>query len=243
MRDRPISFTSRANVRESSLLVPVVMTLSVLVVLASAILAFYFFPSPELLLPHHDEPGNGRRLVHIAMDDGELVVPAGVVARIKRRTLGSVKKVDLQVPWPYDVNRLPNSPEQARDLKDWVILTFEPRDKLIAPAERFQKIYKVYFDGEPVPGPAGLKRYRFKPNSPYADLELFVSSDPNQPALIRCDLKPSSLGPILCEARVPVSDATMMRYRFAETHLDQWRQIDALSRALLVEFFHPALRK
>jgi len=54
MRERPTSFTSRANVRESSLLVPVVMTLSVLVVLASAILAFYFFPSPELLLPHRD---------------------------------------------------------------------------------------------------------------------------------------------------------------------------------------------
>lgn len=243
MRDRPTSFTSRANVREGSLLVPVVMTLSVLVVLASAILAFYFFPSPELLLPRRDEAGSGQRLVHIALSDGELVVPVGAVARIKRRTLGSVAQVDLQVPWPYDVKRLPDSPEQARDLKDWIILTFEPRDKLIAPDERFAKIYKVYFDGEPLPGPAGLKRYRFKPNSPYADLELFVSSDPNQPALIRCDLKPSSLGPILCEARVPVSDATMMRYRFAQTHLDQWRQIDALSRALLVEFFRPALKK
>jgi len=229
--------------RENSLLVPVVMTLSVLVVLASAILAFYFFPNPELLLPHHDETGSGRRLVQIAIDDGTLVVPYGIVARIKRRTLGSVEQVDLQVPWPYDVNKLPNSPEQARDLKDWVILTFEPRDRLTAPAERFDKIYKVYFDGEPLPGPAGLTRYRFKPNSPYADLELFVSTDPNQPALIRCDLKPSSLGPILCEARVPVSDATMMRYRFAEIHLDQWRQIDALSRALLLEFFRPSLRK
>lgn len=229
--------------RESSLLIPVVMTLSVLVVLASAILAFYFFPSPGLLLPHHDEAGSGRRLVHIAMDDGELVVPAGIVARIQRRTLGSVEQVDLQVPWPYDVNRVPDSPEQARNLKDWIILSFEPRDKLISPAERFQKIYKVYFDGEPLPGPAGLTRYRFKPNSPYADLELFVSHDPNQPALIRCDLQPSSLGPILCEARVPVSDSTMMRYRFAQIHLDKWREIDALSRALLVEFFRPALKK
>ncbi len=238
MRQRPTSFT-RERVRESSLLVPLIMTLAVLVVLASAIMAFYFFPSPELLMPMRTEPGSGHREVHIGLDDGELVVPYGIVARIKRRTLGSVQQVDLQVPWPYDASRLPASPDEARDLSDWIILTFEPRGKLIDPAERLSKIYKVYFDGPPRPGPAGLQRYDFAPNSPYADLELFVSTDPNQPALIRCDLQPSTLGPILCEARVPVSDATMMRYRFAETHIDAWRRIDALSRALLVEFYRP----
>ncbi len=229
--------------RESSLLVPVVMTLSVLVVLASAILAFYFFPSPDLLIPHGGNADGGRHDVRIALDDGELVVPYGIVARIKRRTLGSVEQVDLQVPWPYDAARLPQSPEQARNLSDWIILTFEPREKLIAPAERLEKIYKVYFDGPPSPAPGGLERYRFAPGSPYADLELFVSSDPHQPALIRCDLKPSSLGPTLCEARVPVSDVTMMRYRFAEPHLADWRQIDALARALMVEFYRPATGK
>jgi hypothetical protein len=243
MRHRPKSFTTQPRVRQGSLLVPLIMTLSVLVVLASAILAFYFFPTPELLLPEQYDQNAGRRSVHIALDDGELVVPYSIVARIKRRTLGSVQQVDLQVPWPYDAGRLPASPEEARDLRDWVILTFEPREKLLDPAERLKKIYKVYFAGPPTPGPDGLMRHAFAPTSPYADLELFVSGDANQPALIRCDLKPSSLGPILCEARVAVSQATMMRYRFAQQHLAEWRQIDAQARALLVEFFHPILRK
>ena len=238
MRQRPTSFT-QGRVRESSLLIPLIMTLSVLVVLASAILAFYFFPSPELLMPMRGDRDSGYRQVHIALDDGELVVPYGIVARITRRTLGSVQQVDLQVPWPYDASRLPASPDEARDLSDWIILTFEPRGKLIDPAERFRKIYKVYFAGPPTPGPGGLERYEFAAGSPYADLELFVSTDPNQPALLRCDLKPSSLGPILCEARVAVSDAIMMRYRFAKPHLGEWRRIDALARALLLEYYRP----
>ena len=242
MRQRPTSFT-RERVREGSLLVPLIMTLSVLVVLASAILAFYFFPSPELLMPMRGDRDSGNRQVRIALDDGELVVPYGIVARIDRRTLGSVQQVDLQVPWPYDASKLPTSPDEARDLADWIILTFEPRGKLIDPAERLRKIYKVYFAGPPTPGPGGLERYEFAANSPYADLELFVSNDPNQPALYRCDLKPSSLGPILCETRVPVSDAIMMRYRFAEPHLGEWRRIDALARALLLEYYRPTPRK
>jgi len=230
-------------VHQGSLLVPLIMTLSILVVLAGTILAYYFFPNSELLLHRQASPDSGRRSVRITLDDGELVVPYGIVARVKRRTLGSVQQVDLQVPWPYDAARLPASPEQARDLSDWMILTFQAREKLLDPAERLEKIYKVYFAGPPTPGPGGLQRHAFAAASPYADIELFVSADPYQPALIRCDLKPSSLGPILCEARVPVSGATMMRYRFAQPHLAKWRWIDALARALLVEFFRPALKK
>lgn len=229
--------------REGSLLVPLIMTLSVLVVLASAILAFYFFPAPELLLRGKPDPHTAAHSVRIVLDDGELVVPSSLVARIKRRTLGTVHQVDLQVPWPYNPARLPANAQEARDLSDWMILTFQAREKLLDPAERLEKIYKVYFAGPPTPGPGGLQRHAFAASSPYADLELFVSADPNQPALIRCDLKPSSLGPILCEARVPVSGATMMRYRFAQPHLAEWRQLDALARALLLEFFRPALKK
>lgn len=229
--------------RERSLLMPLIATLSLLVVLGGGILAFYFVPNPELLVRRGSDTIAGRRIVRLALEGGELVVPYGIVARVKRRTLGSIVLVDLQVPWPYDPARLPASPEEARDLADWIILTFEPGLKLLDPPERLEKIYKVYFAGSPVPGPGGLRRHAFASDSPYADLELFVSPDDDGQVIIRCGLKPSSLGPILCEARVPVTEAMSMRYRFAQPHLDEWRQIDALARSLLAQFYRPAPRQ
>jgi hypothetical protein len=229
--------------RERSLVLPVLAALSMLMVLGGGILAFYFVPNPELLLRRGGDSLSGRRLVHLALEGGELVVPYGILARVKRRTLGSIVQVDLQVPWPYEPAKLPASPEEARDLGDWIILSFEPGPPLLDPPERLEKIYTVYFAGPPAAGPGGLKRHAFAADSPYADLELFVSPDDRDPVIIRCDLKPSSLGPILCEARISVSDQLMMRYRFAQPHLGEWRRIDALARSLLTQFYRPAPKR
>jgi len=53
------------------------------------------------------------------------------------------------------------------------------------------------------------------------------------PAVIRCDLKASNLGPILCERELPVTGAITARVRFARTHLEDWQRIEGISTSVI----------
>ncbi len=207
--------------------------------LAGGIIAYYFIPNPDLLFARRNGQPISTEPVRIAFNEGELLVPRNLIARTKRRTpLGGVRQVDLQLPWPY-VPRMPTKrPEEATSLDDHILMTFEPDDGSAAALQRFEKIYPHYFEGEPTQTQYKLTRYSFAAQSPYADLELFVGRLNTRPAFIRCDLKASSLGPILCERTIKITAKTTVRYRFSRSHLPQWKLIDATVTRLVRDMFH-----
>ena len=93
-------------------------------------------------------------------------------------------------------------------------------------------IYSVYLD------PAedkevGLVLKKFKSDSPYTDSELLVAATGE---VIRCDKKPSVLGPIICERFLPVTQGVMARVRFSRQRLGEWKDIDETAQILLKEF-------
>ena len=83
--------------------------------------------------------------------------------------------------------------------QNWVLITLEPREGRTGLEERMDPIYSVYLD--PVESQeAGLVLRKFKTDSPYTDSELLVAPTGE---VIRCDKKPSVLGPIICERFCP----------------------------------------
>jgi hypothetical protein len=230
----------RQQLRERSLGLFILLFLVGFVIFSGVILAYYFLPNPDLLFSsqrNDDRPGN--QLVHISMLGSDFYVPASILRRVKRRVFGSVEQIDVQIPWPYDhLAVISGTVQDTVDFRDWVLITFVPRPDRIPPDERYAVVDKYYFAGPPKEGPNGMLEYAFKPDSPYWDLQLFVdeSSGP-KPAAIRCNLKASSLGPILCEREVQVTAAITARIRFARGHLKHWREIERVAqnvtRALL----------
>jgi hypothetical protein len=224
----------RQRIRERSIGLLVFGFLIVFVTFAGAILAYYFIPNPDLLFASNKQDDNSvprNRLVQISMLDSAFFVPLSILKRVKRRVFGTVDQIDVQIPWPYDhLAVISGTIEDTADFGDWVLITLQPRPDRVPFDQRFLTVDKYYLAGPSAKTRHGLLKYDYKPGSPYGDLQLFVDNRVGKnPAVIRCDLKASSLGPILCEREIPVTRAISARIRFARTHLDEWQSIEGIS--------------
>jgi hypothetical protein len=229
----------RQQLRERSAGLFIFLFLISFTIFSGVILAYYFVPSPDLLFsssPDRQRPGN--RLVQISMSGSEFYVPTSILKRVKRRVLSSAEQIDVQIPWPYDhLAVISGTLRDSVDFRDWVLITLSPRSNRIPPDDRYSTVDRYYFAGPPAKDGDGMLRYDFKLESPYRDLQLFVDTRPLKPAAIRCDLKASSLGPILCERELAATKDVTARIRFARRHIEDWQEIEKIStnviRALL----------
>ncbi len=215
--------------------------IALVVVTGALIIAWRFLADRDLLFATPQQVTNADAtpvLARYRFDTAEVVAPTRLVTRVNRRTLGNIVKLDLLLPWPYQPGSIPRLPGSPREFNDWIILTFEPatRDDL-TPVERYGEIYPVYFDGEPEQVDGNLLRYKFKENSPYADLTLFVATVDGHHIVHRCDRKPSVLGPILCERTLSLPGNMRLRMRFARSHLEEWALIERNVRLALANMF------
>jgi hypothetical protein len=199
---------------------------------AGVVLAVYFVPHPSLLFgrPEIGSPSNG--VVMATLEDAKFTLPETIVANIDKPVLGKAKRIDLQVPWPFDRQQLNIVHALPTDLQNWVLITLEPRDGRTRLEERMVPIYSVYLD--PIEGQeAGLVLRKFKTDSPYTDSELLVAPTGQ---VIRCDKITSVLGPIICERFWPITQGVMARVRFSRQRLEEWKDIDETAQILLKEF-------
>lgn len=228
----------RNRMRERSVGVLALIGLASFVAIAGVIFAYYFLPNPDLLFGSNESDTRTRKLLHVVLEDAELLVPSNLIARVKKRTMGRVQQVDLEMPWPFDPNAEIAAPEEITDHSNQLILTFMPTPLEPSVAERFAGIYKPYLSGAPARMTSGLQRYSFATSSPYADIEYYVGKSGNTAIYIKCELRASSLGPKLCSHTMKASALTSLRYRFARHHLSQWREIDRTARHLLSQILH-----
>lgn len=225
----------RQRVRERSVGWIVVVLLAAFMTVSGGILAYYFIPHPELIFASQEQQGPGNRLVHVAFQGSDFYIPQSILKRTKKPVLGAVQLIDVQIPWPYDpLAVISGTVELTGDIRDFVLITFEPRSERKTPDERFNTSDRYYFEGSPQPAIAGLMRYEYRKDSPYHDLQIFVdSSMPGRPQVLRCDSKPSSLGPILCEREIAVSDRIEARIRFARSNLENWKEIQTVAQGVI----------
>jgi hypothetical protein len=230
------SHYQRQRFRQRSLGLLVFFFLAAFMIFSGSILAYYFIPGGGILLSLQSSDQHPRnRLIQISFAGEEFYVPASILKRVKRRMFGSVEQIDVQIPWPYDhLAVISGTVQQTADIRDWVLITLAPKASRKPPDERFDTIDKYYFAGPPVQQTSGLWRYDYRADSPYKDLQLFVDrSGAGAPVAIRCDLKPSSLGPILCEREVMASELITARIRFARPHLENWREINQVAGSVI----------
>ena len=186
----------RDKLRERSVGVIALVALSGFVVIAGTIFAYYFLPNPDLIMGTNEGDTRSRELLQLTIEDAELVVSSQLVARVKKRTLGSVQQVDLEVPWPFDPTAQLSPPEHLKDHSNQLILSFLPTPPDLTVQERFAGIYKPYIARSHSGAPAGLRHFVFSTESPYANIEFFVGRIGNSEIHIQCELRVSSLGPI-----------------------------------------------
>ena len=218
--------------RERSLGIVLLFAAMAFFSITGLVLAVYFVPHPSLLFgrPKIGSPSTGT--IVATLEDATFTLPETIVANIDKPVLGKTERIDLQIPWPFDRQQLNIVHALPTDLQNWVLVTLEPRQGRTGLEERMDPIYSVYLD--PVVGhEAGLVLRKFKSDSPYTDSELLVSSTSE---VIRCDKKPSVLGPIICERFLPITQGVMARVRFSRQRLDEWKDIDETAQILLKEF-------
>ena len=196
----------RRRLRQRSLGLIVLLFLGAFMLASGTILAFYFIPNPDLLLSSKGgEKPAGNRLVHLSFLGSDFYVPQSILKRAKRRMLGTVEQIDVQIPWPYDhLAVISGTVELTGDIRNWVLLTFVPNPDRVPPDERVATSDRYYFAGPGEKDSSGLTRYDYKPRiRPTAICNsMFRKARPGSRRVIRCDLNASSLGPILCEREV-----------------------------------------
>jgi hypothetical protein len=218
--------------RERSLAALVLFVMMLFFGLAGLLLAIYFVPNPTLLFGRGETGQATEATVSATLEDRSFTLPEPVVAEISRTILGKVERIDLKLPWPNPRMKMKKIQPLPAELSDWVLVTLEPREGRTALEDRLVPIYSNFLE-ETGEEQGGLTRRNFKPDSPYADSELFVSVENK---VIRCDKEVSVLGPIICERFIPLSDGIMARIRFARERLEEWQEIEKSSRELLAEF-------
>lgn len=223
-----------------------IILIGLVVVTGGFIVTWLFLGDRDLLFaaPHKvANPDAAPVMALYRFDTAELVAPTRLVTRVNRRTLGSIVKLDMLLPWPYQPGSTPRLPSTSEEFNNWIILTFEGVTKdTLTPVERYGEIYPVYFDGEPEQVDGNLLRYKFKESSPYADLTLYVATVDGRHIVHRCDRKPSVLGPILCERTLSLANDMRLRMRFSRKHLESWAEIERNVRLALANMFttiHP----
>ena len=164
------------------------------------------------------------------------VISGQNVRRIERREDGSVEQIELAVSWPQTGTALLASADAASasiGLSEAIFLTLKRGPTRVAAAARLHGIYPYYFDGGPVEADHGLKKYRFKPGSPYAGQNLYVGVLNDVWTTMRCDVSDSEMMPAMCRREMVMWDDVTVSYRFQRGHLAEWKAMDAAVRAFL----------
>jgi hypothetical protein len=222
--------------RERSLVALILFVTMLFFGAAGILLAVYFAPHPSLIFGRGEIGRATDAVVSATLEDRSFVMPEPIVAEVSQTLLGRVERIDLKLPWPFTREQMTRVQPPPADLHNWVLVTLEPRDGRSALEDRLAPIYANFLE-EKGEQDGALTRRRFRADSPYADSELLVSAEGK---VIRCDTRPSLLGPIICERFIPLSDGVIARIRFASERLPEWRDIEETARTLLAEFATPA---
>lgn len=171
----------------------------------------------------------------IVIGNNVIAAPANVIRQARARRDGVAARLDLYLRWP----EMDGYSEAARDdfnnkdgARRLVFLSFEPKTMSRDMSGRWEPIYRMLVTAQGKAGPAGIAFHDFTPRSGYADETLAVAQRPGaEPFVARCLTgagAAASLAP--CERDITVGDEMSLTYRFPESGLKDWPQLEAAVR-------------
>jgi len=204
---------------------------------AGAVMAYYFLKNPDILFAGKSQPIPTKTTNHLKIEDGELLVPGYLLAKVNRTALRKVTKINLTIP----LNWTPEQPATAfngsSDTSKWIFAAVEHLESRLSNRDWLTKIYRHYIAAPASRHASGLYRYDFKPESPYANIALFTDNLQNPTVLITCESQTSTLGTRLCSRKMSISPRLTVQYKFPRAQLAQWQKTHQTMQALLREIF------
>ena len=98
--------------------------IGLVVVTGGLIVAWLFLGDRDLLFaarPQVTNPDAPAVMARYRFDTAELVAPPHLVTRVSRRTLGSIVKLDMLLPWPFQPGESPPLPSSSREFNNWIV--------------------------------------------------------------------------------------------------------------------------
>ena len=167
----------------------------------------------------------------IVIGNNVLSVPSNAIRFASARRDGEAARIDLYLHWPDMEGYTAAARDDFNDVsgrRDILFVTFEPQQMPLDMSERFDPIYRSLVAEPAKPGENGIEFYDFKPDTGYAGEKLAVAKRPGKlPFVARCltgAAATQSLAP--CERDIAVGDRLTLLYRFPESLLGSWRQLD-----------------
>lgn len=167
----------------------------------------------------------------ITINGDDLLIPANMIRFRNQRANGIHERADLHVHWPSmngysnefadQFNALTNASSQI------LFLTLEKREMRKDMSGRIALIYNSFLHGPAIDAGNGLVQRDFANDSPYAGEKLLFESGNPHPFATRCmEQNVSDKKRGVCIRDIQIGKRLMLTYRFDQTLLPQWRQLD-----------------
>ncbi|MCT7375445.1 hypothetical protein [Chelativorans salis] len=180
---------------------------------------------------------DSRQEREIVVGNNVFLVPENVIRFERMRRDGVQSRLDLYLRWP-DMEGYTLAAQDdfnhSSEKRSIVFISFEPRAFSRDMSGRLEPIYRHLLTPGARNGPAGLKLHGFKEEAGFVDEVLVVGErEPEAPFVARCltgAMATQSLAP--CERDINFGDGLSLVYRFPESLLGEWRNLD---RAMLAK--------
>ncbi|KQR67984.1 hypothetical protein [Rhizobium sp. Leaf341] len=175
----------------------------------------------------------------IVIGTDHLRLPANVIRFAEQRTAGAAERVDLYATWPEMQGYSDETRSRFNDVTrtdGLVFLQISQSTMSRDMSGRIAPIYRHLFEGDPIPGPAGLTGHRMKATSGYGAEIFFTASSTATSAPadygVRCLMpeRPELATSADCQRDVHAGQDLVVLYRFSSQLLPQWHAIDEAVR-------------
>lgn len=169
-----------------------------------------------------------------------MVIPANVIRFRAERRGGPVDQVDLLFQWPSLDGFSDAHADDFRDpspLAPMIYVTVSARENSLDSTARLDSIYRLFFVGRQLAGPAGLVGRALDVGSGYDGEVVYYDPHAAAPFVARCPADATPEIPATCIRDVNIGQGLSMLYRFNRAYLGDWRTMDDRLRRLVGQFF------
>lgn len=220
--------------RHSGWLLPLA-ALGAVATVCALFLLYYLAPAPTALVEEHVLPSARAYPVHLRIGGIALVVPANYLPYASERVGGPREQVVLYAELPdfhgYS-GKEPAGLEENGARSPIIHILIRKEEFNVSEAVRLERIYlNEVVDRRGLKGPFGLTQYVFRSDSGYHGEDIFVGRTQTNRMVMRCTRSGPELPPASCLREMQLAPDVSQSYRFARSHLSDWRKIaDGVSR-------------
>lgn len=227
--------------RRSGWLIPLGVVL-VITVLSALFLLYYLAPTAPPLFSEQVAPTSSTEVAALEVGGRKFWIPENYLQFDSARRGGLRRDVALFAMLPdlsgwsnWNASAFAENGPNSRI----VFLTIREQAN-ISEADRLKRIYMAYVaDPKGAPGPYGLTRYSFRPDSGYRAEDLFVGQTAKGPMVLRCVRMSPDVPSPSCLRDMPLGRGVGISYRFKRSKLSHWQETGDAVETLLATFARP----